>query len=200
LKLLKDRGIGKHHIYFSAQEALVTMGSPAVESVIALLGSEKPGIQSAAIQILKEIGDQRAIGPLITVLRDEMLDPSTSSPPILTERAIVKLGGEAQVVDLLTGLYEHEDRHVRDLAKRAMNVVLAEIENPRAIDPLLALLREHIEDPTSVPASNVGIARAIVKLGGAAKASDLMTDLRAHEDKDVRDRVIAVLNLLNDQP
>jgi HEAT repeat protein len=57
-----------------AATALIRIGTPAVNDLIACLTSEEPEIRKLAIKALGEIKDERALESLLTTLKDENLD------------------------------------------------------------------------------------------------------------------------------
>jgi HEAT repeat protein len=57
-------------VRLAAAEALVKLGSAAVESLIAALKDVNEAVRSAAAEALGKIGDVRAIEPLIAALKD----------------------------------------------------------------------------------------------------------------------------------
>lgn len=58
-----------HEVRKAAVEALVTIGRPAVDPLIAALKDDNPSVQLAAAQALGKIGDSRAVGPLIELIK-----------------------------------------------------------------------------------------------------------------------------------
>ena len=118
--------------YFTRQraaEALAAIGPPAVPALVGVaLGKEK---QSAgfAIAALAEIRDPRAVEPLATVARGE----SHSRAAIA---ALEKQGSPA--VPALIGLLGEKSWDVQREAIRA----LGRLGDPRAVEPLLAVLQE----------------------------------------------------------
>lgn len=61
LKIIRENGRGRSY----AARALVQIGSPVVESMIGLLGDTDHHVRESSAWILGQIGDSRAIGPLI---------------------------------------------------------------------------------------------------------------------------------------
>lgn len=58
-----------HEVREAAVAALVSIGKPAVDSLIASLKDENPSVQVAAAKALGKIGDTRAVGPLIELIK-----------------------------------------------------------------------------------------------------------------------------------
>jgi HEAT repeat protein len=89
-------------------EALVQIGSHAVEPLIAVLEDREPNVRLHAAKALGQIGDARAVEPLIAALKDSNEEVRATAVgaliPIDDERAIEALVGNA--VDMLTALYD----------------------------------------------------------------------------------------------
>jgi len=119
-------------VQHAARDALVGLGSPAVQPLCGILG-EQVGIgtkpcHKEVIEILVRIGDRQAVAPLITVLKE---DPNFSSD---AAKALGKFGGPEAVEALLSALGDRRD-YMRATAAEA----LGEIGDARAIEPLKAL-------------------------------------------------------------
>lgn len=89
-------------------------------------------VRGIAVQSLGDIGDSRAIVPLIKALKDEHR--------FVREAAAVALGkiGDARAVDPLIAVLDDEDGYVRMSAAEA----LGEIGDPRAFDSLTEALKD----------------------------------------------------------
>ncbi|MDP2796833.1 MAG: HEAT repeat domain-containing protein [Methanoregula sp.] len=97
-----------------------------------LLEHKDPQIQYEAAEALGNIGDESAVGPLITALkRDEF-----SGVRWKAAEALSKIGNPA--VDLLIATLQYPDDDVRWKAA----IALGEIGNPDAIEPLIQLLSD----------------------------------------------------------
>lgn len=103
------------------EEALVNIGKPAVESIIKALKQEDIDLRWGLAKVLGNIGDSRAVEPLIEVLKDENEDEQ-----VLREAAIA-LGklGDARAVDPLTEVLKDEDADVREAAEEALESIRA---------------------------------------------------------------------------
>ncbi|QGZ89549.1 hypothetical protein GQR42_08210 [Microcystis aeruginosa FD4] len=85
-----------------AAEALVRIGQPSVEPLIAALKDEDVVVRRAAAEALGKIGGELAIEPLVAVLKDEDVDVRRSATEALgkigdgrvVEPLIVALGGQ----------------------------------------------------------------------------------------------------------
>ena len=103
-----------------------------VNGLIRLLNNTDPDIQYEAAGALGDIGDPRAVGPLITALKNNEL----SGVRWKAAEALSKIGVPA--VDALIGGLSHEDDDVRWKAA----IALGEIGDSKAVGPLIALLRD----------------------------------------------------------
>jgi HEAT repeat protein len=130
--LLKTRGYRTDAgIPDRAAGALIAIGSPAVDPLIAALASSDRQVRRAAARILGEIGDPAAVAPLIRALRD----PYTTMRTV-AGTALVKIGLPA--VEPLIAVLEDADLRVREGAA----VSLGKIGDARAVDPLIAMLED----------------------------------------------------------
>jgi hypothetical protein len=143
---------------YDARWALVEIGEPAVEPLIAALDDGNSEIRSWAMWCLGEIGDPRAVEPLITILHDEKkywwgtaksslieigapaVEPLVAclkeADADVAERAcdtLVSIGAPA--VEPLIDVLGHSDEDIRDLAFWALD----DIGDPAA-EPLIAAL------------------------------------------------------------
>ncbi|MFQ6078745.1 MAG: HEAT repeat domain-containing protein [Thermodesulfobacteriota bacterium] len=115
-----------------AARALVRIGKPAVEPLIAALKDEDSYIRGYAAEALGEIGDPRAVEPLIAALEDK--DPSVS------EKVAWALGEikDRRAVEPLIGALHHEQLWVRRTTAEAMG----KIGDRRAVEALIAAMRD----------------------------------------------------------
>lgn len=112
-----------------AQDALENIGSPAVESLIALLRSKETHRWVAA-SVLGEIKDSRSTGPLISALRD-------SNGNAFVFKALVKIGRPA--VEPLIDLLKDQNSTIRKVSAKALGL----IKDQRAEEPLRAILTDN---------------------------------------------------------
>jgi HEAT repeat protein len=91
-------------------------------------------IRLAAASALGNVGDSRAVDPLISALDDE---------PGVNEMAALALGeiGDPRAVEPLTAILDDENWELRSSAAKA----LGKIGDDRAVDPLTNLLRDKNE-------------------------------------------------------
>jgi HEAT repeat protein len=110
------------------QNALVQIGLPAVQPLIAALKDNHKGVGMTAALILGEIGDARAVESLITALKDK----NNNVGPNAAE-ALGKIGDKRAVEPLIAAL---KDENVRPAAAKA----LGRIGDVRSVEPLIASL------------------------------------------------------------
>lgn len=123
----KDDRIGH-----AAAEALVEIGDPAVEPLIAALKNERDKVRQSAAKALGRIGDPRAVEPLIAALQDDH-----GHVRELSARALGSIGDPRAVEALIAVLQGKDYEYVREAAAEA----LGKIGDARAIEPLLAALQ-----------------------------------------------------------
>ncbi|HQG93438.1 MAG TPA: HEAT repeat domain-containing protein [Acidobacteriota bacterium] len=145
----------------AASEMIVKLGACAVEPLIAALGHESSKIRAAAAQLLSNLGDTRAVDPLIQTLRD-MEDIVRKS----AAEALVKLRGEDQhAVELLIWLLENEDSSIRIVTVKTLGDEILHsfsLSNTRVVELIVQALADR---ESSV---RTAAAEALVKLIGKA--------------------------------
>jgi HEAT repeat protein len=160
-------------------EALVQLGKPAVNPLLAMLG-EPAGLghrlEERVIPALVAIGDQRAVAPLIALLQADRVGSRAVE-------ALVELGG-ADIVNALVGALHSKNHSVRTAAARA----LAGMGDPRAIDPLMTLLA--IDEKGWV---REAAARALAQFDDKRVVGALSSTLRQDRDDRVRTEVASLL-------
>ncbi len=126
---------GRHGIYDffpgSAASALVNIGTPAVEPLIAALRDADRDVRKLAVFALGNIGDPRAVEPIIAALKDGNTDFQNTAASALAE-----IGAPA--VEPLIALLKDTDVNVRLSAASALGM----IKDQRSFEALLAGLRE----------------------------------------------------------
>lgn len=131
--------------------------SQAVAPLISSLNDEDINIRSAAARILGEFGDPRAVEPLIAALRNE--DGNLRKEAF---NALVRIGTPS-VEPLISQLNQyHSARAVEALGR---------IGDPRAVEPLIAVLND---DEISV---RTKAAQALGKIGNARAVKALIATL-----------------------
>jgi hypothetical protein len=192
-------------IRWKAAEALVQIGTPAVDPLIAVLSHPEEDVRWKAAIALGEIGDSRAIGPLIELLRDE--------DRFVKGRAAYALGliGSPAVAGLIRALREGDGN-----LRWGAAIALGNIRDAQSVFPLLHALGDRYENVRSEAASAlVAIGSPVVIaapefLRGAGEPETLETigvlgeigtrdaifvleGLRSHPLPGVRDRAAAEL-------
>lgn len=124
---------GDGRIHICMQEALVKIGSPAVEPLIEVLENYEPNIYEEAIILLGRIGDTRAVEPLITALQGT----DHFYPREKISEALGNIGDE-RAVEPLINLFESI---TEEGFRRPPAEALGMIGNAQAIDFLLSVAR-----------------------------------------------------------
>jgi HEAT repeat protein len=115
-----------NEVYYAVVEAFAKMGAIALPPLLATLKSEDPRQRSGAIRALGELGDSRAVGPLI----DEFED-TVEAVRIDAADALSRIGRPA--VPLLVQLLHSKELSLRKLAIRG----LSRIKDPGLVEPLI---------------------------------------------------------------
>jgi hypothetical protein len=115
----------------AAARALTRMGKGAVESLIAATGDPRAAVRRRAVESLGEIGDDRAVEPLLARLRDE------SDPGVRTAaaRALGRMPDGA--IGPLVSMLKDDSPELRRTAAEA----LGSTGNWRAVEPLIGALK-----------------------------------------------------------
>jgi HEAT repeat protein len=165
-------------------EKCVAIGAPAVEPLIGEL--QYGGWQAA--EVLGQIGDTRAVEPLIAALKDEdsfvrwqaaealgQIGDTRAVEPLIAAlkdeskqvrgpaaEALRRIG-DARTVESLIAALKDESKQVRGPAAE----VLGQIGNPRAVEPLIEALKD--DDNNDV---RIAAARALVALYTSGSLDD----------------------------
>lgn len=159
---LKDADYGVR--YYGA-EALVKIGAPVVEALIAALKDEDREVRTFAAEVLGKIGDPRAIAPLIASLKASPVGGPWSMASAVAD-ALVRIGllcvepliaalqdedervryyvakalviGDARATPLLIAALQDRDKEVRCRAAQTLGA----IGDQRAVEPLIAALQD----------------------------------------------------------
>ena len=197
------RDLGPHDVIF-AVEALGRIGDDhAVEPLIAKLHDSWSDIRYKAAEALGMIGDARAVDPLITVLGDSdsdvrdkaaealgMIGDARAVEPLVAllrndvgwwtvVRALVKIGDTQSVEPLLVARLAklYAELHERNKNWRIGSArELGRIGDARAVEPLIASLRDYDSEVRYTAAfslGEIGDARAVEPLIAALRDSDL---------------------------
>lgn len=186
-----------------AVKALVKIGKPAVEPLIASLKSKNWRIRVRAALVLGEIKDSRAVEPLIAALKDKkhlirasavaalakIDDPRAIEPLIIAlkdehpfvrvvaSRELGKLKNLRAAGPLLDALRD-EDIDVR----RSVVKALVEMKDPRTVEPLIAALKDGNKGTRRGAAISLGAIkdpRAIEPLIAALKDESLLVKTKS---------------------
>jgi HEAT repeat protein len=129
----------------ASAEALGEIGDPqAVQPLVTALRDKTPEVRAAAAKALGQIGDPQAVNPLVAILDedgDELARQAVAG-------ALLKIG-EPAVIPLIAAL---KKKPARGIAAR----VLGAIGDPRAVDPLIAVLRDNVFWQRQVTAEALG--------------------------------------------
>ena len=125
IKTLKDKD---SNVQGEAVGALIEIGKPTVELLIRALKDKDT--RDFAILILGQIGDARAVDPLIQALKDEDKRMRVSAAGAFRE---IK---DSRTIEPLTKALEHEEVYLRIDAAEA----LGKVGDVRAVEPLTQAL------------------------------------------------------------
>jgi HEAT repeat protein len=169
----------------------VEVGAPAVESLIDALRHHDSLVRQVAARGLGQIGDARAVEPLIGALRGRedvravaaqalgQIDDGRAVEPLISAlkdggsnvraaaaRALGQLG-DVQAVDRLIGALKDHESSVR----QAATLALGEIGDARAVEPLIGALkgREDVRSATAAALGEIADPRAVEPLIAALK-------------------------------
>jgi HEAT repeat protein len=136
-----------------------------VRGLIKALGYQKDArVGQAASFALGEIGDPRAVKPLIAVLKDHKEDVRKAAAI-----ALGKIGDPRAVEPLIAVLKEIEGVVFRGVCRAAAEA-LGEIGDPRAVEPLIAALKdkdEYVRKAAAIALGEIGDPRAVEPLTNA---------------------------------
>ena len=196
-------------VSWQAAVALTRIGPPSVDALIPLTGSESEDVRWKAALALGEIGDLRALEPLIALLGDR--------DHYVQSRAATALGmlGQEAVPALIRELREGDGGHRWGAA-----IALGRIRDPRAIAPLVNALGDKYENVRSEALSSLRVMesgnvdlliRVLNEVGNEeirlyveqqgdphAKDSTAIIPYLLQADKDIRAKVIQSLKNIDD--
>jgi HEAT repeat protein len=118
--------ISANAVPFTAVEALEKIGKPAVEPLIEVLKVAHKDIRYRAALVLGNIGDARAVRPLIEALKDK--DWFTRDE---AARSLEKIG--EPVVELLTQAFGDEDKDIQKSAKKVLERIQKELKKKQDV-------------------------------------------------------------------
>lgn len=137
----------------SAIEALIQLGAPAVEPLLAALATPDPDVRKFIVDILGDVKDARAAPVLIDRLGDE-----DENVRVAAAEALGKLRDRRAVDALLACLARYDQGWLDYAAAEALGA----IGDERALEPLLAALgRSSLREPVLEALGRIGNAHAI---------------------------------------
>jgi HEAT repeat protein len=157
-------------------------GENAVEPLIALLKDENTYVRSAAAEALGEIGDVRAVRPLLFAARYPAL--RLTRPEIV---AIQKIGNPA--VDILIGELNNEDPVIRRWSAVALNW----IGDGRAVDPIISALKKETDPQAQESMLDRLLAWKVPKVAEDPRMVDVCIALLGAENPKVRERAAKLI-------
>lgn len=118
-----------------ALEALVSIGEPAVHSLILALKDENADVRKNAAEALGKIKDTRAIDPLIATLGDEETD--------VRKNAVEALGniGDSRAIEPLIASLDDKKSTVKSSAEEALKKIFENMKANNNLEQLLPLLK-----------------------------------------------------------
>ncbi|NLF77026.1 MAG: HEAT repeat domain-containing protein [Chloroflexi bacterium] len=206
----RDIQIGEQKVRVAAMVALGKMGAPVVEPLIAALNDPDKHKRQAAAEALGEIGDVRAVQPLIAALKASPLAEIAAASALAkmgapaVEPLLVALRNSADEIDKLDkaqakiGPLDAEARliAVRTVEEhgllRRMALVLGKIGAP-AVESLLTALRDSKKEVRRAAASALG------ETGDARAVELLIVALRDNTDKYMRSEAAEALGKIGDE-
>jgi HEAT repeat protein len=213
MPMIDQLGADSWSVRKAAAEALWEIGEPAVDPLVKCLASENPDVQYWAIQVLGEIGDTRAVAPIIKKLKDENQPEEKRiscikalgeiEDPAAIQALIEQLGnnswfvrraagealwqiGPAAVGDLIRAL-AHGNVDVRYWSSK----VLGEMQAKEAVEPLIRLLEDKEWSIRS------GAAYSLGEIGDERAAEALLKYLE-DPNEIVRKNVVIALGQIGD--
>jgi HEAT repeat protein len=164
-----------------ATKALVQIGMPAIGRLSLALKDKDADVRQVAAKVLGEIGNTRAVEPLIFALKD-----SDSAVRIVAIQSLGKIG-DAHAVQPLIDALKDEVANVR----RAATNALVRIDAARVVEPLIAALKDKDKEVRRVAAQSLG------EIGNTRAVKPLITTLK-DPDKEVRRAAAQSLGKIGD--
>ncbi len=165
-----------------AVEALVRVGSVAVEPLIALLNDKDVTVWEAACSALGKIGDRRAVEPMLALL---------GKSSVVAE-ALGRIGDERAVEPLIVEL---QKQIKTTYASGAVAKALGDIGDRRALEPLMDAYRKSMSWEITVAA-----VQALCKLGDRSIVDLLINHELLSPGHRARELAVKALEQLNWQP
>jgi HEAT repeat protein len=141
------------------------------------LGNRDSKVKMAAAEALGELGDVRAVEPLITALKDEKVN---------VRKAAVRALGRIWELSDIVGLGNNDSK-----VRMAAAEVLGKLGDVRAVEPLVTALKDEARYVQAAAAEALG------KLGDVQAVGPLVAALK-DEDMNVREAAVRALGELGD--
>jgi HEAT repeat protein len=164
-------------------KALLKIGTPAVDSLIAAPGDRDPYVLVITAKILENMGNARAAELLVTIMKKWYLHGPVRRAAL---EALVKIGMPA--VDLLIAALKDKESEIRAAAAEA----LGNIGDARAVEPLVTLVEKRYTDW----GARYAAWEALGKIRGVSTVDSLIVLLK-HNDWDVRESATTVLERIS---
>jgi HEAT repeat protein len=149
------RDVDDNYVRCSAVRALTKIGDTAVEPLCAALRDGVRKVRGVAAEVLGEIGDVRAVGPLCESLHD-------TNVRVWVAEALGKLG-DARAVEPLCAALRDDSLDGRVWAATA----LGKIGDARAVEPLCAALRDEVRRIVVEAFGEIGDVHAVEESSSA---------------------------------
>jgi len=151
--------------------------SELIERLIDLLNGDNKDVRQGAAFALSKIGTEKAIDPLIAVLKDKDMDSDVHQG---AADALGEIGTE-KAIDPLIAVLKDKDM-VSDVHQGAADA-LGEIGTEKAIDPLIAVLKDkdmawYVRQGAALALGKIGTEKAIDPLIAVLKDKDMDSDDR----------------------
>lgn len=188
-------GLADQHLRKACREALVIAGRPAVPALIAHLGGRISGDPRTAVELLRQLrdprstqalieelgrrrldralvldalsaaGDEKALIPIIALLRDR--DPEVRLASMRALEPLVE--GDSRAADIVVDLLKDREIEIQVLAARYLGIMRAEI----GVGPLVALAKNAKADSQARKTALVALGE-IGSDAGAAVALEIL--------------------------
>lgn len=166
-----------------SKDALAAIGSPAVPTLMKVLSSEtKADGRKSAAELLEQIGDTRAVEPLVAALQD-----SNAEVRQRTAKALGRIGDDAAAPELERTLLHDTDGNVRRLAAWAL-------EKINSKNSLFALIEALADTDASIHQPAV----AGLKKFNPSELTHPLLDALKHKNTNVRLTCASLLQRAND--
>jgi HEAT repeat protein len=175
---LQGRGVGEE-----AAQALIRIGKPAVDALLHIVNHDND-LREAAAEMLGEIGDARAVGPLIKVLENSWRLVYVRER---AARSLGKLKDRCATPSLIGAL--RDDSISGFKVQIAAAKALGEIKDPEAIGPLIQLFADENRDVRQTASD------ALVEIGEPAVPQ--LNEAQKHPNKDIMDMAEVTLRKIN---